>query len=413
MRGRRWPAVGLRARLCLLVFLAEFGHGALLYALLPSRFPEAHHLVGYALASYLAAELGGKLWMGHWVDRSGFALPLSLGILGSAVSVWLPLRATAAGPVLISFAVHGAFAAAMWPAVVAATVAGSPPEKRGTILGPLLSAWMSGLGGGFVCGTFLAGRFDPWGEAGTAMVAGTWVAAVIALFWALALRPKAAAATPASVKASPLLPLPQALIPLIGGLFVQNLSLGLLAPLGQRYLVDPAALMIAPRTAAIIMAVGGGLAALLMGPLGRVADAWGQRRSVIAPLCLIGVGLAALGFLPGLGIRGALAGGLLVPMAAVGGCAYALMLPAWHALTLSVIDADRRARSLALLMTVEGMALAGGAGLGGNAAQRWGMPTVVLAAGALLLGVAAIYASGRILPTELDESPASPGAVST
>src|SRR5690606_482498 len=121
--------------------------------------------VGLARFSYFIFELLLKLPAGRLVDRIGSRIPLMVGLITSAVSILLIYFAVrvwnSPSLVVVGCALQGAGAAPLWPAVIAALVNGLPENRRGEIMGYILTAWMVGLGGGFfVANTLLYEGFQ-------------------------------------------------------------------------------------------------------------------------------------------------------------------------------------------------------------------------------------------------------------
>jgi MFS family permease len=155
----------------------------------------------------------------------------------------------------------------------------------------------------------------------------------------------------------------------------------------------------------LLVLLGGSPAVLLMGPMGKLADRIGQRKSVIYSMLTVAPLIMAtpvLKYLP-LGELGRFI--LMIPGLLVAAVAYALLLPAWHALALGRIPEAQRGRSLALLMSIEMVALAGGHIWGPAAYEKIGFAAPFLVAGGVFIILAVIYWMGYILPQELHEEP--------
>ncbi|MBI3912398.1 MAG: MFS transporter [Armatimonadetes bacterium] len=399
--------------LCGTLWLAEFAHGALLWGLLRPVMEQDLEWVGRGLSLYFLFELLLKLPSGRLVDRIGSRLPLLLGLLVSTLSVGLIYFATYVHPdrllVLAGCAIQGVGAAPLWPAVIAALVNRTPESRRGQIMGNILTAWMAGLGAGYlVANTLLYRHFQhlngtawTWG-----LTCGAWVLAALWGTWStqrLTVIPGALATE------VPLhLPLDAAragrLRALAAGLLIQTMSLGLLAPIFATYIEENTDL-----PAPLLMVIGGLPAALLLAPLGRMADRVGKRRSVITGLAVTSGLLftaAALPIVPWPALRFLVA----IPIVAILGLAYALLLPAWHALVMAQVENQQRGQVFSLFMSVEGIAVAAGTYLSGVLAKHlWiGAPFVASATALSLLTIA--YSAGHVLPQDValperDEAP--------
>ena len=93
----------------------------------------------------------------------------------------------------------------------------------------------------------------------------------------------------------------------------------------------------------------------------------------------------------------------MLPGVLVAAAAYASLLPAWHALALGRIAEQQRGRLLALLMSVEMVALGGGHLLGPSLYEKIGFSAPFLFAGVTFAVLALIYLAGYILPPDLHD----------
>jgi DHA1 family multidrug resistance protein-like MFS transporter len=405
-------------RLGAVVFFAELAHGMLLYGIIPAllgdRFPQAVPLfgvlpakaieiAGFCLAAYVLAELAFKLPAGHLVDRYGPDLPLRLGLVVSLVTVPLILLARDPHLTLLASFLHGLGAAPVWPAVISAWTRGRSAAERGQIMGQILTAWMAGLGLGFILGNILVGLTGRQELVATYTPLALWVFTLVAALLGPHLGAPAAGAGHADETPASLLSLSPELRVMTLGLFLQNLAFGALILTFRETVVDD--FLIKPEKLGLLVALGGGPAVLLMGPMGKFADRIGRRRSVIyamlvvAPLILL---TPTLKYVP-LGPEGRFL--LMIPGLIVASISYALLLPAWHALALGRIPEAQRGRSLALLMSVEMVALAGGHITGPAMYEKVSFAAPFLFAGSMFLALAFVYLLGYVLPPEVVETP--------
>ncbi len=409
----------LLVRLSIVLFFAELAHGMLLYGiivdLVQHRFPAEGFLLfgvlpvkeevaALCLAAYTLAELVFKVPAGHQVDRTGPDGPLRVGLVLSFLTVPIILLSRDPHWMLLGSFLHGVGAAPIWPAVISAWTRGRSARERGEIMGQILTGWMAGLGTGVIAGKFLvalSGRAELVVNY-TPLV--LWTTTFGAAVWggqSLGIGPAHGSVEAGAEPETGGFP-PELKVMGIG-LFLQNLAFGsLIIPFN---LVAEQHLQLNPLQVGLALLLGGGPAVLLLSPLGRLADRFGRRRAVIGSMFVVAPLIAVtpfLRFLP-VGAWGRLA--IMIPGLLLAGAAYAFLLPAWHALALGRIPEQQRGRSLALLMSVEMAALAGGHVLGTPIYTRWSFAAPFVLAGIVFGTLALIYALGFVLPPETHEEP--------
>lgn len=407
-------------RLGAIVFFAELAHGMLLYGIIPAllgdRFPEtvnlfgflpakAIEIAGYCLAAYVLAELAFKLPAGHLVDEKGPDLPLRVGLVVSFVTVPLILLSRTPYITLLASFLHGLGAAPIWPAVISAWTRGRSAAERGQIMGQILTAWMAGLGLGLILGNILVGLSGRQELVATYAPLLLWMITIGAALWKgerLGV-PARHGVDPEDDRPAPFWSLAPELKIMAVGLLLQNLAFGGLILTFQKTVIDD--LGIARAQFGLLVLLGGGPAVFLMGPMGKLADGIGQRKAVIYSMLVVAplvMATPVLRYLPG-GPWARFV--VMIPGLLVAGVAYALLLPAWHALALSRIPEAQRGRSLALLMSIEMVALAGGHITGPSLYEKIGFAAPFIFAGSVFLILAVIYWMGYILPHEVREEP--------
>lgn len=420
----------LFARLAAIVFFSELAHGMLLYGIIPellgSRvytvfgFLQANGLevAGYCLAAYVLAELAFKLPAGHMVDHYGPDVPLRVGLTVSLLTVPVILLARDPHIRLLGSFLHGLGAAPIWPAVISAWTRGRSARERGEIMGQILTWWMAGLGLGLVLGNVLVGFTGRAELAVTYAPVALWMVTVGASFWS---GERLGYPVHHGLEEHELVDLsfrfPPALQTMAIGLFIQNLAFGSLILAFRelattRLLVpdDPHTRWSTSILFAGLVALGGAPSVLLLGPMGKVADRIGQRNAVIysmlvvAPLIAIGPFLSYLHVFP---YSHLVRFAIMIPGLLVAAVAYALLLPAWHALALSRIPEHQRGRLLALLMSVEMVALAMGHVVGPAIYTKVDFRAPFVLAAIVFAVLALIYKMGYILPAELHDDPHS------
>jgi predicted MFS family arabinose efflux permease len=278
-------------------------------------------------------------------------------------------------------------------------------------MGQILTWWMAGLGLGLILGNVLVGFTGRAELAVTYAPVALWMVTVAASIWS---RERLGYPARHGMEEHELVDLsfrfPPALQTMAIGLFIQNLAFGSLI-LAFRELAttrllipdDPNTRWSTSILFAALVALGGAPSVLLLGPMGKVADRIGQRNAVIYSMLVVAPLIAVTPFLHYIKV-GALAHfAIIVPGILVAAVAYALLLPAWHALALGRIPEHQRGRLLALLMSVEMVALACGEVLGPSIYTKIDFRAPFVFAGLTFAVLAVVYKLGYILPPEVHE----------
>jgi len=404
-------------RLSIVLFFSELAHGMLLYGIIPDlvtkRFPEhglklfgilpvKEEVAGLCLAAYTLAELLAKLAAGHWVDRRGPDAPLRTGLIVSLITVPLILLSRVPEVMLLAAFVHGIGASPVWPAVITSWTRGRSAQERGEIMGQILTGWMAGLGLGVIMGKFLVALTGRAELVATFAPVGMWVVALGAALWTgERLGYPAHHGSDEEQEANRGKGIPPELRVMGIGLFVQNLAFGLLI-LPFNFLAEQH-LGLNPAQVGLVFLLGGVPAVALLSLMGKLTDRWGQRHSVIGALLVVAPLIVAGPFLKYIPVNPWVLLALMVPGLLVAGVAYAVLLPAWHALALGRIPELQRGRSLALLMSLEMAALAVGHALGTPLYTKISFAAPFVIAGVTFGVLALIYSLGYVLPRESHE----------
>lgn len=408
----------LLPRLSVLLFFAELAHGMLLYGiivdLVQHRFPPGglllfnllpvkEEVAALCLAAYTLAELVSKVPAGHWVDRVGPDVPLRTGLAVSLLTVPLILLSREPHLMLLGAFLHGMGAAPIWPAVISAWTRGRSAHERGEIMGQILTGWMAGLGTGVIAGKFLialSGRAEVVVNCAPIML---WLTSIGAALWTGGRLAPAGPAVDGEGESDATGRFPPELKVMAIGLFLQNLAFGaLIIPFN---LLAEQHLRLNPFQVGMALLLGGGPAVMLLSPMGRIADRVGRRRAVIGSMFVVSPLVAAGPFMAYLPLDSWQRLALMLPGLLLAGAAYAFLLPAWHALALGRIPEGQRGRSLALLMSVEMAALAGGHTLGTPLYTRTHFALPFVVAGGVFFVLACAYSGGWILPSETPDEP--------
>lgn len=370
------------------MFFSEFAHGGLLLGLLPRYLPESYGLgldrVGLLISLYYLAEFLLKAPAGALVDRLGRRPTLLLAIVGSGVTLLGIARAPSAHWLTVLLPLHGCCAAPIWPAILARIGDSVGEEDRGSAMGVLFTAWLGGMGLGFVT-TIVARHLEAWRL--FPLLGGSWCAAFVlgAILVARAARSGEASARPAAPSPFRALGMLARTFGrswlLVIGLFLQTFCLGLLVPVIERF-----ASTVRGLTQGEVLALlfgGGGLALVLMAPLGRLADRWDPKLVLVSSLAVAGAAVGLFGVVTPFAALLALVG--------IAGASYALILPTWNKVLLAHAPEAIRATALSAFMAVEQSGIAAGPVVSGVLWERVGQTAPFLAAGAILVAMACAY----------------------
>jgi len=361
-----------------LLFLSEFVRASLLVSLVPAlvmtKFGLPLDVAAAAISAHYLTDTLGRSPSGWLVDRLGSGSVLAGGLSVAAFALLLIATARPSSPLWVYLGLYGVGTSPLWPSVITTTTGGID-EGRGRIIGGIFALWLLAIGlGPMVMNWVLP---DHVREGLVAML----VVQVLAVLAARALpdrksRPEARARPPrllsriAEIKV------------LFPGMFAQAMTVGILLPVINTFLRHTLGLT-GVRYGELLL-VGGGLAVLLMVPIGRLADRAGVRAPLVLGFVSAGVGILALGAVREFVWAILLAGFI--------GVAYALILPAWNALLASTVDRRAAGSLWGVFMTVEGAGLALGPLVG---ARAWDLVRPIgpfLVSGMILLAMSLFYA---------------------
>ena len=368
-------------KLGLIVFLGEFVRTGLLVTLLPALCTGDWHVglaaAAWAISAHYLVDTLGRAPAGWLVDRSGTRQVLLAG-MGLALAA-LCLLFVLGGhhvPLYLLTGLYGIGTAPLWPATVTEAT-GDRRQTAASVMGYVFAAWLVGAGLGPVL-------TDGALHAHLALAYGLLLAGQVAVvLWA----PRVTGLTPRLRRpATPWRALGRAIWhvrPLLPGMFAQTLTLGLFLPILTLFAQD--VLHLGPVGYAELLFGAGGVAVLLMVPLGRLADRVGVRAPLVVGFALAAVAVALLG-----GSRSLAAA---LGFGALAALAYALILPAWNSLLASVAPGGAEGSLWGVFMSIEGLGLAVGPVLGAQAWQAMGTRGPFLVGAAVLGAMAVFYVS--------------------
>ncbi len=366
-------------KLGLIVLLGEFVRTGLLVTLLPALATGSWHIgleaAAWAISIHYLVDTLGRTPAGWLVDRYGTRPVLASGMALAFVAVVLLFALGGHHvPLYLLTGLYGVGTAPLWPATVTEAT-GDRRTSAGSVMGYVFAAWLVGAGLGPILTNVAVHGSIAWGFM---LLLG---AQGVVLFWAPAVtgitrrlrRP-----------ATPWRALGQALWrvrPLLPGMFAQTLTLGLFLPILNIFAQH--VLHLSPLGYAELLFGAGGVAVVLMVPLGRMSD----RIGVKAPLA-VGFALAAVAVLL---LGGARDFAAALGYGALAGFAYALILPSWNSLLASVAPGGAEGSLWGVFMSVEGLGLSVGPVLGADAWQTFGVRGPFAMAGIVLTVMALFY----------------------
>lgn len=352
----------LRANRNLAVFLIsivlmEVVHGIEAMALFPLYLTEvlgsSVTLVGAVISTYLIVDIVTRTPAGWLADRWGRKTILVGGIVLSIVPLPLMIRVQDASVFLLLNALNGLGAGCIWPAIYAGVADTYRRSQRGLIMGILSTVMLGGLALGPISGNLLLGLTS---YQTTFLVCVALVC--VALSLVLLLVKETAAEHEEQSRTATMGALRQltrelALLGMVALLL--TVSLALLLPIISLYGAE--ILRVDKVTMGIMLAVPGGITALVLLPAGHLADRLGRKPFIVVGLALLTVCYAAAPTTINLVVVAA--------GATLAGIGYALAVPAWNALAMDTIPQQSRGLLLGAVASVQGAGLAMGPVVGG------------------------------------------------
>ncbi len=347
MRNNSGSANGTKFLLTAVLGLAEFSRGALVVALLANYVtgPLAAPLtvVGWALAAHYFLDTLFRGPSGWVVDRWGPARVLTVGVAVELTALVGLMNAHTVFWVVFWVGVFGVGTATHWPSVVTGTNRLSAETSRASSMSVVFAAWLAGSGLGPMVVNFMMGGHDR--EAFSLLVV------VDVLAWVLTLSVRNDQLIPREVAHHPVQQWLGTLWPfrfILPGMFLQNMTLGLMLPILEPYVNR--VLHLSHWQFAELLVAAGAMTVLLLWPMGRVTDQYGLRVPLIGGFFTAGAALSLLGF-----TRYFFA---LVVLGGILGFSYAMILPSWNAFLGKLVPKSIEGWHWGIFMTVEGLGMA-------------------------------------------------------
>lgn len=356
--------------------LAEFSRGALILSLLPAYVTgplgDPLTVVGWAISVHYLLDTVFRGPSGWIVDHVGPTRVLTAGVAVEIIAFMGLMHSTSSSGVIFYVGLLGVGTAAHWPAVVTAINRITATERRASMMGLVFAAWLAGAGVGPVLINFLVKHRDH--TAFILLVAVDSLALVLTLFIADSrLRMKDHVPPPIQERFRAIWPFRYVL----PGMFVQNMTLGVMLPIFRQFTVR--ILHLNHWQFAELLLGSGTLTVLLLVPMGKFTDRFGNRFPLIAGFLIAGLALSGIAFLRGF-LELVIAGGVL-------GLSYALILPSWNSFLAEKMPKDIEGWLWGVFMTVEGLGMAVGPILGARlfSAAEW-LPFLVSAVILVIMG---------------------------
>ncbi|MBD2848208.1 MFS transporter [Paenibacillus sp. IB182496] len=364
--------------LALILLLVDFVRGALLISFLPIYGEKVLGLsldvIGIAITAHYLTDTALKLAIGYLLDRFSVRFVVHTGLLISLCGVVLLGSAIAPWLVITASALYGIGVSPIWIVCLMKVT----DERRATKMGFLYTIWFVGLGAGpIVCNWLLdtSARFTYFLLVALSLAA-----------WALSLL-----ITNRTVQTVRTVPLRSQLAilgdklrqlrPLLPGMILQTTGAAMLVPILPSFAEKQ--LGIGSSQYSFLLMAGGLCTVAGLMPMGRLSDRVGGKKwFLVAGFGLFALTLYALTAQPPVWA--------CLALAAVLGCSYAAVLPAWNALLAAYIPPQQQGLGWGLMSTIEGIGVMVGPVLGGVLASLHGETPVVVVS-AILFGLIGLF----------------------
>jgi len=389
---------------CFLMMIAaiDFVRMALFITFLPSYLKQLGYTlstIGLVMSSNLMTDnlsKSGTGWLadhyGPWPVLFGGSLLIVTGVILFKFFhyQWIVMIITA---VLI-----GIGAAPVWPAVVSGTIRIVGEAKRATMISWVSMVWMVGGGLGPVLMGFLIdsgkngwlktqlGIKDVYHTGFDILILVAGIGFFMSCLGWMGERLLSSEKLKVSQSETPQKKLKAVLNTLamvkglIPGMLIQALSLGVLLPVLLPFITER--LGLSESRLSLLLIVGGVFVAGFMVPVGHFADKWGARRFLVSGFLLASLSIIVTAMWA--------TRQNIWFIAAMIGCSYAMIQPAWNALLAGSIPSEQRGVLMGLFMSVEGVGFAIGPLLGGVlGTYRMELPFYI--SGVLMLVMAVVY----------------------
>ncbi|QGQ96997.1 MFS transporter [Paenibacillus psychroresistens] len=361
---------GFVLKLLFIMFFVEFVKGALIITFLPIYLDDVLKVGALVIGWTLAVQyLGDNLLrtpIGWLIDQIGYRACMLTGVLSTFASVAIIATTSSYFWIIVACALLGMGTAPLWPCVITGTTEIAGEKQRGTIMGVVYMAWLSGVGLGPFVITFFIGN-DHYQSAFRLLI-GIMIAVVIVAFLLPGmekhLQSKEAEKAKMQKNAAHVglkrpgnrfqraqqylnevrksLTMSPLMFP---AMFFQTFALGLLTPVLTLYATKILAL--SGEQYRYFLLAGGLVTVLFMVPVGKLVDRWGTKWFLHIGFLLSS--LVLLGFTYTRSMP------MLYTLVVLLGASYALLIPAWNALIAAAIPPEKRGAVWGFFLTIEGL----------------------------------------------------------
>jgi DHA1 family multidrug resistance protein-like MFS transporter len=355
---------GFVIKLLAIMFLVEFVKGALIITFLPVYLDDVLQVGALVIGWTLAVQyLGDNLLrtpIGWVIDQFGYRASMLTGVIVSFAAVAMIASTSNYFWIIVACALLGIGTAPLWPCVITGATEIAGEKARGTIMGVVYIAWLSGVGLGPFVITFFLNK-NSYNSAFQLLLALMAVVLIVAFLLPgkkkqdqarkqgiykkvsnkrtgnrLQRARKYFTEVRRSLTMSPLM---------FPAMFAQTFALGLLTPVLTLYMTK--ILGLSGAQFRYILLAGGAVTVLFMLPVGKLVDKWGTKWFLHIGFLLSSLVLLAFTFTQSLAV--------LYIMVILLGASYAFIIPAWNALIAAAIPPDKRGAVWGFFLTIEGM----------------------------------------------------------
>ncbi len=386
-------------KLLFIMFVVEFVKGALLLTILPVYMKTALGASAFVIGWTLAAQYIGdnvlRTPVGWIIDKVGYRACMLTGVLLAFISIVLIAATNRYQWMIIACAILGFGTAPLWPCVITGTTEVAGDKAKGTIMGVVYMAWLSGVGlGPVVINLFL--KDTEYGLAFRLLIGCMTAVVLVALL--LPRKPPGERGAPrviddekADSQASPVaggsrksraaaylreVRRSMSVSPLLfPAMFAQTFALGILTPILTLYARD--VLKLTSYQYSLFLLAGGLVTVVFLIPVGKLVDRFGTRWFLTAGFAISSLTLLFFTHIHSLPA-------LYIFVAALG-IGYAFIIPSWNALIASAIPPEKRGAVWGFFLTIEGLGMIVGPIVSGKLWDVYGPQAPFLASGSVLL----------------------------
>jgi DHA1 family multidrug resistance protein-like MFS transporter len=404
--------------LLFIMFMVEFVKGALLLAILPvymaTVLGASAYVIGWTLAVQYIGDNVLRTPVGWLIDKIGYRACMLSGVLLAFAAVVIVALTSHYAWTIIACAALGLGTAPLWPCVISGSTEAAGDEARGTIMGVVHMAWLTGAGLGPVAINFFI-QNTSYSPAFRLMLGCMTAVVLVALLLPKGRRRKEGApnAVPRATVSAGVssvffsggrigrtdweergegLRLDSRSLPqrartymrealrstrvsalLLPAMFLQAFALGLLTPILTLYARQE--LSLTPQQYSLFLITGGAVTVLFLVPIGKLVDRFGTKLFLTVGFALGAATLLAFTYTRSLYVLYGFVSSL--------GIAFALIIPAWNALIAEAIPKEKRGAVWGFFLTIEGLGTIAGPIVSGKLWDVYGPHAPFMVSGAV------------------------------